>query len=32
MEGDTHLGVIVFIFAVLKGGHTVNVVSGDVAL
>jgi hypothetical protein len=29
-EGDTHLGVIVFIRALLEGGQTVRVICGDV--
>jgi hypothetical protein len=30
-EGDTHLGVIVFIRALLEGGKAVRVIGGDVA-
>jgi hypothetical protein len=30
-EGDTHLGVIVFIRALLEGGQTARVIGGDVA-
>jgi hypothetical protein len=30
-EGDTHLGVIVFIRALLEGGQTVRVIDRDVA-
>jgi hypothetical protein len=31
LKGDTHLGVIVFIRALLEGGQTVRVIGGDVA-